>query len=175
MRKLLAAALLATTIFVIASPTPTISDATAAQHNALTDALAKAGIKLYLDADICRTTTGLAGYYHSPSKSLVLCNKGSKQMTEENLDTLRHEAIHAIQDCKNGVQGDRILQPVLKPGVARNLASQHGIDLERIRQVYSSRNVDQAVINLEYEAFAAAAGMSANTIATALRTTCSVR
>lgn len=171
----LAAALLAVTLSGSAGPALAISDATAAQHNDLTEALVGAGIKLYLDADICRANSRLGGFYHSPSLSLILCNKGSKKMTEENLDTLRHEAIHVIQDCKNNIQGDKILGRVLKPGTIESLAEKHGISLEQIARVYKSQGADPSVIQLEYEAFTAAAGMSASTIASAVRIMCPVR
>ena len=175
MQRFLATALLATTIFGAACPALAISDATAAQHNDPTAALTEVGIKLYLDADLCRTRKGLSGFYHSPSLSMVLCNNGSKEMTEENLDTLRHESVHVVQDCKNGIKGDRVLQRVLKPGVAQALAAQYGINLDRITEVYRGQGQDDHVVSLEHEAFTAAAGMSAATIASAVRIACSPR
>ncbi len=174
MRKFLTATLLATTILGAASPALAISDKVAAEHNALVSALQNAGISVHLDANLCRKRSSFAGFYHSPSKSLVICNKGSRAMNEENLDTLRHEAIHAIQDCKNGVQGDNVLHPVLKPGVVEYLAGNHGVDLDHITYVYGSKGASHEVIHLEHEAFTAAAGMSADTIASALRIMCSV-
>lgn len=174
MRHFLTAALLATTMLGSVSPALAISDATAAQHNELISALTEVGIKVYTDGAVCHKRP-LSGFYHSPSKSLVLCNNGSREMTEENLDTLRHEAIHAIQDCKNGIQGDRILHRVLKPGTVQSLAQKHGINLDRIKTVYKSHGASQEVIQLEYEAFTGAAGLSAPTIASALRAMCPAR
>lgn len=172
MQKLLTIALLATTVFGSVTPALAVTDQEAAEHNALAGALNRAGITLYLDADVCRSEAGLAGFYHSPSRSMVLCNKGSKEMTADNLDTLRHESIHAIQDCKNGVQGDSVLRNALKPGVVEQLAARSGLSLERIRQIYRSHGASNEVIGLEYEAWTGAATMSASTIATALTTMC---
>lgn len=172
MKKLLTAALLAATLFGSVAPSYATAPDEYQEHNALVSALQNAGISVHLDADICRKYTDLAGFYHSPSKSLVICNKGSRTMNEENLDTLRHEAIHAIQDCKNGVQGDSVLRPVLKPGVVEYLAGSHGVDLDRITHIYGSKGASQEVIRLEHEAFTAAAGMDASTIANALGAMC---
>lgn len=174
MRHFLTATLLATILFTSASPALAISDATAVQHNELVSALTEVGIKVYTDADVCHKRP-LSGFYHGPSRSLVLCNKGSREMTEENLDTLRHEAIHVIQDCKNGAQGDEIFQRALKPGSVQALAQQYGISLDRIKTMYESRGASQEVIQLEYEAFTGAAGLSAPTIASAVRVMCSAR
>lgn len=171
MRKLLTAALLATTMFGSVCPALAVSQETASQHNALAAALQANGITLYLDADVCRTKP-VAGFYHSQSKSLVLCNGGKSEMTDDNLDTLRHESIHAMQDCALGVMGDNRLGRVLKPGTVEDLAQKHGLSLERIRQIYLSHGVDEYTITLEYEAFTGAAGMSAGTIAEALNIFC---
>ena len=174
MRKLLTAALLAASILANAAPAVAVSQATAAQHHDLAEALVDAGITLYLDAELCRLNPQHDGFYHSPSRSLVVCNEGSSNMTENSLDTLRHEAIHVVQDCK-GVLGDQVLDNVLKPGVVRELAARHGVDLGLIREIYSQNGADARVISLEYEAFVAAAAMPASTIASAVRITCEAR
>jgi len=170
MRKLLTAVLLAATILGSAAPSLATAPSEYDEHNALADALRANGITLYLDAGICHTKP-LAGFYHSPTKSLVLCNNGSATMTDENMDTLRHEAIHVIQDCKLGIMGDRKLGKVFKPGVVEQLARDFGVNLDRIKQVYESHG-QHDVVELEYEAFAGAAGMPARTIARALNVMC---
>lgn len=170
MRKFLTAALLAATILSSAAPALATAPDEYQQHLDLVSALEANGITFYLDADVCHGRP-LAGFYHSPSKSLVICNNGSGEMTDENMDTLRHEAIHAIQDCKFGIQGDRKLGKVLRPGVVEQLARDFGVDLQRIKQIYESHG-QHAIVELEYEAFSGAAGMSASTIAEALNVMC---
>lgn len=170
MRKFLTAALLVSTVFCTAAPCYATALDEYQEHNDLVVALQANGVQVYLDSDEC--VPGLGGFYHSPSRSLVICNGGSAEMTDENMDTLRHEAIHAIQDCKDGVQGNRGLHHVLQPGAAELLAAQHGVDLDRIAQAYRGHGADDHVISLEYEAFTAAAGMSASTIAQALNMMC---
>jgi hypothetical protein len=170
MRKLLTAALLATTMFGSVAPALATGLNEFQQHNNLISALVSHGIRVYLDGETCKP--GLSGFYHSSTKSLVLCNGGSTQMTDENMDTLRHEAVHAMQDCRDGIKGNQRLDRVLKPGTVEGLASDTGLSLERIREIYLSHGVDEYTITLEYEAFTAAAAMDAGTIATALNTFC---
>lgn len=171
MHKILATVLAVGTVLSTSAPvlaTGTIYD----QHNALVATLKSHGISLYLDADDCTANAALGGFYHSPSRSMVICNNGSTQMTEDNMDTLRHESIHVIQDCRDGVPANSELHRVLKPGVVEDLAARFGVDLDRITQIYKSHGRDAHVISLEHEAFTAAAGMSADTIARALDTMC---
>lgn len=172
MRKLLTVSLLVTAVFGLAKPAESqyISKAVADQHNALVAALVDRGVSVYLDADTCQENAGLSGFYHGASSSLVLCNKGSENMTAENMDTLRHESIHFLQDCKDGII-DGHLVPVLKPGAAQELLVQGGHDADAIRRLYTSKGRG-AHVHLEEEAFGAAATMPAATIATAINTIC---
>jgi hypothetical protein len=173
MRTLLALSLSLVALFGAAGPSLAVTALEADQHNALVSTLTAQGIKIALDADLCREKS-LAGFYHSPTKTMVICNGGSTQMTEYNLDTLRHESIHVAQDCRNGIKGDHNLQRIMKPGMVEQLANSTGVSLANIRRVYRSNGADDHTILLEYEAFTGAASMSADTIAEALRIVCNV-
>ena len=172
MIRFLTTALLATTIFGSVTPAlAEISPQVAAEHNALSAALTARGISLYLDEEDCHTRP-VAGFYHGPSKSLVLCNNGSATMTEDNLDTLRHESIHFIQDCANGAI-DGHLRTILEPGQARAMLAQSGQDPEWIRRTYESHGAG-AHVPFEEEAFGAAAVMPASAIVQAMDIFCPV-
>lgn len=173
MKKLLTAALLVATAFGLVSPAlaDDITPAVAQEHNNLVAALAARGISLHLDAAICEVNP-ISGFYHGQSRALVLCNGGSTNMTAENLDTLRHETIHFIQDCRDGVIDGR-LTTVLKPGQARALLAATGQDHEQLRRVYESHG-QGAHVPLEEEAFGAAAAMSASVIHQAMNIICPV-
>lgn len=93
-------------------------------------------------------------------------------MTAENLDTLRHETIHLIQDCRDG-KLDGQMNTVLQPGRARSLLVASNQDPNWIHKVYSSHGQADAV-PFEEEAFGAAATMSADTIHKALDIICPV-
>jgi len=168
-------ALLAAILLVAAVPGSAyaISPVTAEAHNLLTDGLVRRGISLYADSPACQTNPGLEGYYSGSQRALVLCNDGSLRMTENNLDTLRHEATHFIQDCADGTI-DNTLRTVLKPGQARALLSAAGLDAGRIHEVYSELGQADRV-PFEEEAFAVAATMRAETIGQALDIFCPLR
>jgi len=172
MQKLLTAALLAVTAFSSASPAlADITPAVAQEHNNLVAALAARGISLHLDAAICKSNP-IDGLYHGASRSLVICNGGSTEMTENNLDTLRHEAVHFMQDCRDGVV-DGNLTTVLKPGQARAMLASSGQDPTWIERVYTSHG-KEAHVPYEEEAFGIAAVVSPGTIISALNIFCPV-
>lgn len=173
MKKLLVTALLVATAFGSVSPAlaDVITPAVAQEHNNLVAALAARGISLHLDAAICEVNP-IGGFYHGQSRALVICNDGSTEMTEENLDTLRHESVHFMQDCRDGII-DGKLNTVLKPGQARAMLAASGQDPTWIERVYTSHDKGEHV-PYEEEAFGIAATMSPNTIVSALDIFCPV-
>jgi len=162
--------------FFLASPAHayTQHDIDATGHNRLIKVLSNHGITSYLDADVCETQ-GLSGFYHSPTRSLVLCNKGSKQMSRENLDTLRHESIHVAQDCRAGKLGDKRMGTVFPFGYVENAAQLYNIDLDNINHIYTVRRGASAeVVRLEYEAFAGAAALTADEVSELVKRWCPI-
>lgn len=157
--------------FIFPQAVGAITDSEAASHNALIMALNRAGVEVYADADQCNTGK-VNGFYHSPSKSLVLCNGGSKTMTDDNLDTLRHESIHVVQDCKLGKLGDKRMAEVMNPLEAVQLLRRSGYDPDKIRNAYKARGASDHVIKLEFEAWAGAASLRPEQITQALNIYC---
>ena len=157
--------------FIFPQAVGAITDSEAASHNALVMALNRVGVEVYADADQCDAGK-VNGFYHSPSKSLVICNGGSKTMTDENLDTLRHESIHVVQDCKAGVLGDKRMAEVMNPLEAVQLLRRSGYDPDRVRNAYKARGASDHVIKLEFEAWAGAANLRPEQITQALDVYC---
>lgn len=81
------------------------------EHTELARAVASTGVKLLINVPACRTK-GAYGWYDSGKSQLVICQEnatGSEMVawTAEDLDTLRHEAHHLVQDCiDNVLDGD---------------------------------------------------------------------
>lgn len=151
MKKLLTTALLLLTMVGSAAPAVAVSDADALAANQLIDGLNARGITVYLDAPQCADGS-LDGFYMGMSRVLVLCNKGSREMSENALDTLRHETIHFIQDCRDGVIDHKLIK-IMKPGTAERILRANGLDPQKINEIYSSKGKADHV-PLEYEAFA---------------------
>ena len=110
----------------------------------------------------------------------MICQENKKvwdgeiiRFSEEDLDTLRHEAHHVVQDCLDGeVDGELALmfespedkaqfRSYMKPGLA-----------SRVRRLYGNAGASEHVIQLEIEAFGVAAEVPASSIAKAVTNTC---
>jgi len=168
MHHFLTALLFALTITGSAAPSFAAVDQ---GHIDLLKAVQDRGITVYNDADLCRARPELDGFYHGPSRALVICVKGSWDNVDDNdLDTIRHETVHFIQDCANGsIDGN--LQLILKPGVAESLLRQTGLAPEAIVRTYADNNQLDHVPQ-ELEAFGVARGKGPGTITKALNVFC---
>jgi len=99
------------------------------------------------------------GWYSARRNELVVCQQngiaGGPEVnwTEEDLDTLRHEAQHLIQDCFDGSRQGR-LQTIYRdvPAFVKNTLSYKHI--QGIIKAYASQG-DEVVV-LELEAFSVA-------------------
>ena len=129
-------------------------------HVALAEAIEKAGIDFQLNPPECAEQRGTYGWYYAAGKQLVVCQVNAKvyqfgeyEWTPEDLDTLRHEAHHMVQDCMDG-RLDGHLTTVYQgfPAIVKQQ-----LDYEMIAQiikVYSDLSDHQ--IAMELEAFAVA-------------------
>ena len=126
------------------------------------------------------------GFYAPAERLLVVCQDNAKSYdgkmvpwSDNDFDTLRHEAHHIVQDCSLGGLGDQretafigkdkeLLQFIQHSGLTKD-------QLNWIVDSYKKRGANDHVIKLELEAFAVAASVKADTIAKALIATCGVR
>lgn len=161
----------------VASPvTGTMED-----HQVLWQALNENGVTTYLNHEACDTYDA-AGFYISSYNVLVVCQDNritddvEVQWTENDLDTLRHEAHHVIQDCKLGTQGDDELGSVFTTEEDwKNFVLNSGYTVEQlnlIAQGYIDRGADTDVVIIELEAFAVANSVNARDIAQGVANHC---
>ena len=133
-------------------------------HDVLVERLREAGVDVQVNHSHCDTDPQMMGFYAGQHRLLVVCQDnapvGSRtpvEWTENDLDTLRHEAQHFIQDCMIGGNHDHRLGNVYKhPGeLAVDVL---GMDNVRsIARAYMSRGASEDTVMLEWEAFAVAA------------------
>ena len=77
-------------------------------HVRLAEAVERTGVDFQLNPDECFENTEAMGWYHGQGRVLVVCQQnayrysGQVDWTAEDLDTLRHEVHHLVQDCRNG-------------------------------------------------------------------------
>ena len=159
-KQIIAAATLAATSFV-ASPalaTPRNFDG----HIQLVSAIQDAGVSVYINHLACSQGSYL-GFYAGVERAIVICQEGGVAggdevaWTEEDLDTLRHEAQHFIQDCMVGSNYDHNLSSVYREPVEFALSVLGPERARRIAQAYIENGATEHVVILELEAFAVAA------------------
>ena len=186
----LAAALLTSSAARVSATEPTREGNTFDDHVSLVETLTSAGVRVYFNPYVCEPKDGLnpSGFYVSQSRVMVICQDKGKYdgetvpFTANDLDTIRHESQHVVQDCADGIGDNSLVNmfPVVKtPGRVSlgEFVSGSGLSprtLMHIFTTYSQAGADNKVIGLEFEAFAVAHAISAATISEAVANTCSV-
>ena len=129
-------------------------------HLQLMNAVKATGIALDINPFECRD--GIEGFYSPTSKRIAICQDHATQQgvesswTQDDFDTLRHEAHHLVQGCMVGENFDNKLGFVYrdpKTLVLNNLGYRQVVALKRI---YQRAGFGQLIIGLELEAAAVA-------------------
>ena len=127
-------------------------------HVELGRVIRSSGINVKINPSACNGSS--FGWYWAQKNELVVCQENGRaggpevRWTEEDLDTLRHEAQHLIQDCYDGSR-QGALHTIYRdvPALVKGTLSRSGI--ERIINSYASEG--EKVVVLELEAFSVAA------------------
>ena len=155
------------------------------EHQHLWDTLNRIGIQTLVNDRVYCNDENAAGLYSPSQRTLVVCQDNAKYnngrmiaWTDNDLDTLRHEAHHVVQDCLNRRLGDGHLANLFDgPGELGKFYS--GVLSPRqvnwIIDTYRANGADNDVIRLELEAFAVAASVAPRNIADALENQCGIR
>ena len=131
-------------------------------HRVLWDALQSVGISTQTNNEMCFKHAGeFDGYYHSAHQELVICQRDAFKLgqpvawSDNDLDTLRHEAQHVIQDCMAGDLGDNQFSPLFSdPEEYRDFVTAR-LTHEEIQTIVSAYDdKSDSVIKNEIEAFA---------------------
>ena len=177
MRKLFLAAIAALAAF---TPTAGLTTGSFAEHKRLYDTIHSFGVRVVINhPKYC--VDSVDGSYHSYERILSICQDNADysnketDWTENDLDTLRHEAHHMIQDCALGGLGDAQLS-LLFGDMAQAKAFVQSVlpqsQQERLMglDTYSGHNAYRQMIELE--AFATAAAISPNDITDKMNEVC---
>lgn len=132
-------------------------------HVRLAQAAQRTGVRVKINPDRCDTEEAY-GWYYAAANELVICQenkvKGSnKEMTwtEEDLDTLRHEAHHLVQDCMIRGNRDGILGAVYDSPIELGYRVLGKPRSNRIAELYGNNGASAHIQIMEIEAFAVAA------------------
>ena len=139
---------------------PAVAQSNIDHHIRLVEAVKRTGVRFYINPPACDEKR-VYGWYSAINNELVVCQENRIRYssrpvdwTEEDLDTLRHEAHHVVQDCMDGrLQGN--LGTVYKDplALAVDVLGREGV--VEVVGVYEAASDKTKV--LEVEAFAVAA------------------
>ena len=153
-------------------------------HQNLFDAIERVGVPVIINSEWCKP--GIAGAYRwnadTAESDMHICQTHGTPggppvgWTDDDLDTLRHEAHHLVQDCLDGVRADNKISAVLE-GPQLN-AIKHVLSPSKfnaILQAYGGQGLDKEGIFAELEAFAVADAMDASQIAEHVLQACLIK
>ena len=159
-------------------------------HADLVDTLTDAGVRVYFNPSVCEPEDGPtpSGFYISQSRQLVVCQDAGKYdgevvpFTANDLDTIRHEAQHVVQDCIDGIGDNSLINmfPVSEDGRGlslREFVATSGLSPQTLMHIfttYTAQGANTRVLALEFEAFAVANSIGAADIAQAVEKACAV-
>jgi len=147
-------------------------------HMQLLNTVQSLGITVHVDHKVyCR---GNHGAYGSVSQLFIVCRGSEKtrvvEWSENDLDTIRHEAHHVLQDCLNGKLGDGEFSNAFTPEQLRTFVQNTiGFDVASdIVNTYRKNNVSEEMLLSEVEAFAVASAISPLLIEDKIKKFCQV-
>ena len=175
--------LLSATMAVALSVTPALSVELDKDHRDLIQAAEDHGASVYMNAPPCymKDASGLYAILPNVGPAIVICQDNKEETfqqvewTENDLDTLRHESWHYVQDCLDGNRDGLLLSlhdydDELTFG---DIVESYGLMRSaRIEHTYAQAGVDPKQIRNEIEAFHIAEELSAKDIARVLRAVC---
>ncbi len=138
-----------------------IVEGSAEAHEALVNEIRRYGVSIEVNPKDCPEK--VSGFYAGAQRRLVICQDNgvaggpAVAWTANDLDTLRHEAQHFIQDCRVGGNHDHSLIPVYR---SPTKLAQETLGFEGVQEItttYRAQGADDLTLLLEYEAFAVAA------------------
>jgi len=182
---------LAVAALAVAAPAMAAPNGLDAAHTRLWTTMESKGVGVYLNPrEVCYTNKGLMGVYTYNTRYdkplMAICQDNRTSIpgrevawTANDLDTLRHEAMHYIQDCVDG-KVNMTLSPYFdgpgpSPGTLTHRDVIQALGINRARSIesrYRERGANYRTIRLEHEAFAIANLSDANTIADKINQIC---
>lgn len=141
-------------------------------HRALKATLGQLGVTVRtLPQGAPGTCSEAMGNYAPRRKEIVVCLwRGRYDLESKN--TLRHEAIHVLQDCKGGGLGNGALLLGSSFGISSAIARSHGFNLTKDMRPYMAKGLSRLEIWIEAEAIAKATVMTADRINRKLKRAC---
>jgi hypothetical protein len=148
------------------------------EHQRLWNVLQDSGVTLVVNSP-AYCSDDVAGLYGSTEKLLFICQQNAEipyrevEWTSYDLDTLRHEAHHVVQDCMAGKLGDQEFGLLFNDADELTSFVERGLSPKQIDMVLSMyEESDDFELLMELEAFATANSVDADTIADGINNVC---
>jgi hypothetical protein len=140
----------------------------------------EAGVSVHINPEECfEKLTSFDGYYHSIARKLVICQDGAKKAgdrvrwTANDLDTIRHEVHHMVQDCMDGTLADGRLTIFFDDKDTLVNFIENSIGEDKANQIVESyEGASNHTHVLELEAFSVAESVSPESIQGAVAKFC---
>lgn len=181
MLKKLTATLIAS--LSIIAPSPALAGEIE-DHQYLWETLPQIGVTRHInDPEYCSKSEEFMGMYDALNNVLVVCQDNGRydgQMvgwTDNDLDTLRHESHHIVQDCANSSLADIHMDNMFNEEELKEFIRGSGMTREQLQQIasnYAANGADEEVIMIEFEAFAVSDSVNPRIISDKLVEFCGV-
>tara|TARA_B100000029_G_C17318613_1_gene867171 strand:- start:1 stop:543 length:543 start_codon:yes stop_codon:yes gene_type:complete len=165
---------------ILLSPSIANAGNSFSDHVNLFNTLKEVGVTPLINSAHCKD--GDYGLYHTTAQLLVVCqenrtaNGDQVKWTLNDLDTLRHESHHVVQDCNNGKVGDgkfNLFFNSKKDFVEFMSKTQHeSSEIKRLVKTLADNGLEGKDLLMELEAYIVAANVDALTIANKLKEFC---
>ena len=159
MNKITTIGITALTAIATLAPGAMAGQSNYGHHVTLGQVVRSTGINFKINPSSCWENDSF-GYYWAAQNEMVICQENKRSVgvearwTEEDLDTLRHEAQHLIQDCMDGSRQGALGAVYKDPiGLAEDILGDRGI--RSVIEAYSDASDHIKV--MELEAFSVAA------------------
>jgi len=153
-------------------------------HRYLWETLPRIGVTRHInDPEYCSKIEEYSGMYDAYNNILVVCQDNGRYdgemvgWTDNDLDTLRHESHHIVQDCSNSTLADIHMDPMFSHDELKEFIAGSGLTKEKLEWIarnYAANGADEDVIIKEFEAFAVALSVNPRIIADKLVEFCGV-
>ena len=180
MKKFITGAIAALSVII---PTASLANGSFEDHEELWASLQRAGITIVTNTKADCGDAEVDGKYYIRRRRLAICQDNATVMngkqvawTSNDLDTLRHEAHHVVQDCVGGVLADGDLTPLFEDQADfAKFITVSPMSKERITRIHTwltENEANERDVHLELEAYLVADGVEASSIAAKLDKLC---
>lgn len=180
MNKFLSASLVSALTTVSLTASSAHAQNTFDDHEQLFNTLQEAGVTVVINPEL-HCVGDKDGVYYPYASLLVICQDnlvtyGKQELwTDNDFDTLRHEAHHVVQDCAANSLGDDILSTLFPEDELIEFLANSSATTEQLKDLYTTlykQGLSDLKIQQELEAYVVSYDVPASSISNKIREFC---